>query len=179
MSESGWRTATAADAEACAAIYAPYVETTVISFEVDPPDAAEMRHRIEATLPHYPWLVWQRDGTVLGYAYAGAHRTRAAYRWSVDTAIYLRQDIRGQGIGRQLYTALLQRLAAQGYVNAYAGVTLPNAASVGLHEALGYTPVGVYRQVGYKLGRWHDVGWWQRELNPHATAPAEPRPPFA
>jgi L-amino acid N-acyltransferase YncA len=170
------RLATPADAAQLAAIYAPIVRDTIISFEFVPPDEAELHQRVQQTLAQLPWLVAERDDAILGYAYASSHRTRAAYQWSVDVSVYVGATMRGQGIGRALYTALFQILRLQGFYNAYAGVTLPNAASVGLHEALGFRPVGVYRNVGYKMGAWHDVGWWQLALQPHQPAPEPPRP---
>ncbi len=155
------RLATKDDAAEIAAIYRPVVAFTPISFETEPPDAREIEHRIQDTLPAYPWLVCDADGRVAGYAYATRHRTRAAYQWSVDTSVYVHQDWRRCGIGQALYTSLFRVLAAQGYFNAYAGITLPNAESVGLHESVGFQSVGVYRKVGYKFRVWHDVGWWQ------------------
>lgn len=133
-----------------------------------------MRARIERTLPAYPWLVYERQGEVLGYAYGSRHAERAAYRWSADVSVYVRDDARRMGIGRALYSALLPLLCELGYHQAFAGITLPNAASVGLHQALGFTPVGMFRNVGYKLGTWHDVGWWQMALRDGAPA-GEPR----
>ncbi len=161
------------DAEQVAAIYAPIVSDTAISFEVEPPSADLMRQRIVETLPHWPWLVCAADGAVLGYAYAARHRVRAAYGWSVDVSVYIHERHRRSGVGGGLYRSLLEILRRQGFYNAYAGITLPNAASVGLHEAMGFEPVGVYRHVGYKLGAWHDVGWWQLSLRSRA-APAGP-----
>lgn len=169
------RPAEAADAEAVAAIYAPIVATTAISFEIEPPDAAEMRRRIETTQPSTPWLVCAQGPTLLGYAYAGAHRARAAYRWSVDVSAYVHESARRRGVASALYAALLELLALQGYQRAYAGITLPNAASVALHERAGFEAVGVYRGVGYKLGTWHDVGWWGRPLGASPDVPDEPR----
>ena len=125
-----------------------------------------MRGRLAKVLEPYPWLVCEDGGEVLGYVYATQHRERAAYRWSVDTSVYVRQGRQRRGVGRALYTSLLAVLPLQGYVNAYAGATLPNPASVGLHEAMGFQPVGVYRQVGFKYGAWHDVAWFQRPLQP-------------
>jgi L-amino acid N-acyltransferase YncA len=170
------RLARADDAAGVQAIYAPVVRDTAISFEIDPPGVAEMRRRVEDTLPRLPWLVCERDGDLLGFAYAAAHRTRAAYRWSVDVSVYVAGDARGAGVGRGLYVPLLALLATQGFTSAHAGITLPNPASVGLHEALGFTPVGVYRAVGFKLGAWHDVGWWQRRLRQPEVPPAAPTP---
>jgi L-amino acid N-acyltransferase YncA len=170
------RMAEAGDAPALAAIYAPHVETLHTSFEDVAPDATAMAARVTALRPLLPWLVVERDGRVIGYAYASRHRERAGYQWSVDVAIYLRDDARGQGLGRQLYQALLAILCRQGYVNAYAGIALPNPASVALHETLGFTSVGVYREVGHKHGAWHDVGWWQLALQPRPQTPLPPRP---
>jgi phosphinothricin acetyltransferase len=164
--------ATADDAPAIAAIYRPIVESTAISFETVAPDAVEMRRRIEHVLGSYPWLVCERDGVIAGYVYASRHRERAAYGWSVDTSVYVDDRFRRRGIGHALYLSLFPVLSAQGYANAFAGITLPSPASVGLHERLGFTPVGVYRRVGHKLGAWHDVGWWQRSLQRPDEEPA-------
>jgi L-amino acid N-acyltransferase YncA len=166
------------DAAPCAAIYAPYVQDTAISFEEDVPDEAEMARRIERITLTHPWLVAQDGGEIIGFAYGTEHRARPAYRWAADVTVYVKGDRHRQGIGRALYEALLRLLAEQGLHVACAGITLPNRASVGVHEALGFEPVGVYRRIGYKLGGWHDVGWWQRELLPvGAAAPARPGPP--
>jgi L-amino acid N-acyltransferase YncA len=168
------RLATGRDAEQIAAIYAPNVTDTVISFEFEPPTADEMRRRIEATLERCPWLVCERQGRVLGYAYADAHGSRAAYQWSVNVSVYVHEDARRTGVGRALYASLFAALGLQGFYNAYAGATLPNPASVGLHESVGFRPVGVYRGVGYKLGSWHDVMWWHLPLRERV---ADPDPP--
>src|SRR6516162_9535624 len=157
------RLATPHDAEAVQTIYAPYCHTP-ISFETEPPGVEEVGRRLAKVLGQYPWLLSEDRGQVLGYAYATQHRERAAYRWSVDTSVYVRQGQQRRGVGRALYTSLLALLPLQGYVNAYAGVTLPNPASVGLHLAMGFAAVGVYRQVGFKFGAWHDVAWFQRPL---------------
>jgi phosphinothricin acetyltransferase len=172
------RVARADDAAAIAAIYAPIVRDTVISFETEPPSAAEMRERMAAVLARLPWLVSEdAAGQVDGYAYAGRHRDKAAYQWSVDTTIYLREDARDRGLGKRLYVALFERLAGLGYYRAFAGIALPNAASVALHESVGFTTIGVYRQVGFKFGAWRDVGWWQRSLRePEAPSPTLPFP---
>ena len=171
------RLAEAADAPAIAAIYAGYVRDTVITFEIEPaPDAAEFGRRLANVGLRWPWLVAEAAGQVLGYAYAGEHRSRAAYRWDVDAGIYLDPAAHRRGLGRRLYTALFALLRLQGYYNAYAGITLPNAASVGLHEAVGFAPVGIYREVGYKHGAWHDVGWWGLRLQPLPPQPGEPVP---
>jgi L-amino acid N-acyltransferase YncA len=158
------RSATVEDAPAIRAIYAPVVATTAISFEDIPPSAAEIALRIADTLAGYPYLVATRDGSVVGYAYAGPHRERSAYRFSTDVTVYVAREAHRTGVGRALYGALLPELARRGFHAAFAGIALPNAASVALHEAVGFTKVGVYREVGFKFGRWHDVGWWQRLL---------------
>ena len=168
------RLATADDGEAVAAIYRPVVADTAISFETTLPDRHEMTRRIAETLPSYPWLVCDVDGRTAGYAYASRHRVRGAYQWSVDTSVYIGEDHRRRNIGRGLYTSLFAILAAQGYFNAFAGIALPNPASVALHEAMGFEPIGVYRRVGYKLDRWHDVGWWQLMLKQHEETPGVP-----
>jgi L-amino acid N-acyltransferase YncA len=169
------RLATAFDGEAVAAIYRPVVVETAISFETAPPDRDEMARRIDETLTSYPWLVCEIDGVAAGYAYATRHRVRGAYQWSVDTSVYIADVHRRRGVGRGLYTSLFAILAAQGYFNAFAGIALPNPGSVGLHEAMGFEPIGVYHRVGYKLGQWHDVGWWQLILKSHEAAPGAPR----
>ena len=167
------RVATLEDAPAIAAIYAPIVRETTISFELEAPSAEQMRARIEKTLQRLPWLVSiDGGGLVEGYVYASVHRDRPAYQWSVDVTAYVRADARRTGVGRRLYLALFDELRGLGYCQAFAGIALPNAASVGLHEALGFTPIGVYRNVGYKLGQWRDVGWWQKPLQ-------SPDPPSA
>ncbi|WP_231183595.1 arsinothricin resistance N-acetyltransferase ArsN1 family B [Haladaptatus sp. DYF46] len=170
------RLAEIADAAEIAAIYAPIVRETVISFETTPPDSEEIADRIRATLPTYPWLVCEQDGDLLGYAYAGSHRSREAYRWSVDVSVYVHFEYRRSGVGEGLYRALFSLLEAQGFYNAYAGIALPNAASVGLHESLGFEHVGTYEDVGYKNGAWRSVGWWQRTLQSHEKTPEPPRP---
>lgn len=168
----------ARDAAACAAIYAPHVEDNPISFEESAPDAAEMTARIQRIQRTHPWLVAERGGEVVGYAYACPHRQRTAYRWSVDVSVYVAAGHVGEGIGRALYTALFERLRAQRFRMAYAGITLPNAASVALHESLGFAQVGTMREVGWKLGAWRDVGWFQLELAPAGPErPPEPLPP--
>ncbi|GLZ87416.1 N-acetyltransferase [Metapseudomonas resinovorans] len=162
------------DAEAIQAIYAPVVADTTISFEEVPPSVEEMRRRITATLETYPYLVAVRDGQVLGYAYASQHRARNAYRWAVDVTVYIAETARRGGIGQRLYETLLPILARQGYSSAYAGITQPNAGSVGLHERMGFQHIGTFPQVGYKLGKWHDVGYWRLPLRELSTPPEEP-----
>jgi L-amino acid N-acyltransferase YncA len=168
------RDATAADADACAAIYAPYVTDTAITFEADPPTPADMAERIEAAARRHAWVVGEEKGRIVGYAYGAPVNTRAAYRWSCEVSVYVEVARRRSGAGRALYDALFQRLAERGYLMAVAGMTLPNDASVGLHRAMGFQPVGVYRRIGYKLGAWHDVAWTQRPLAPAPEPPPEP-----
>ena len=170
------RLAAPADAAAVAAIYAPFCLETAVSFETTPPDEGQMRERINTLTQRYPWLVAVSEtGDVLGYAYAGKHRERAAYRWSVDFTAYLAPEAKRRGIGTALYRALMKICQSLGYCRAFAGITLPNEASVRLHEKIGFRAIGVYRRVGFKLGRWHDVGWWSLDLLPKEDAPREPR----
>jgi phosphinothricin acetyltransferase len=171
------RLATTADAAACAAIYRPYVEKTAISFELEPPSTQEMANRIDSSLHTHAWFVLEQDGEVVGYAYGAPMNRRAAYRWSCEVSVYVARSHRGEGVGRALYEALFPRLAERGYLRAIAGMTLPNAGSEGLHRAMGFETVGVYRRIGFKLGSWHDVEWAQRSLLPAdpATEPPEPR----
>ncbi|MEN0129253.1 MAG: N-acetyltransferase family protein [Brevundimonas sp.] len=166
------RPATAADADACARIYAPFVVGTAVTFETEAPSPDEMARRIDAA---HDWLVALLDGEVVGYAYAGTFRARPAYRWTCEVSAYVAQGHEGAGIGRGLYESLLARLTARGFRTAVAGMTLPNDASAGLHRALGFEPVGTYREVGWKLGAWHDVHWVQRTLDTSEGEPHEPR----
>lgn len=159
-----------------AEIYRPAVLDRPTSFELEPPDATAMSERVTATLDSLPWLVAHEASRVVGYAYASQHRTRAAYQWSVDVSAYVHADAHRRGVGRALYEALFRVLVLQGYVNAYAGITLPNDASVSFHRSMGFTPVGVYHGVGYKLGSWHDVAWFERSLAPREPDPAFPVP---
>jgi phosphinothricin acetyltransferase len=196
QSRSQIRAVTVADAPAIQAIYAPYVTDTIISFETTPPSVDEIAARIQKVTSKYPWLVYIVDeivdepteGTALsqnggqphtqqviaGYVYASTHHERAAYQWSVDVSVYINPKYHRRNIGRGLYTALFELLRAQGFVNAYAGISLPNAGSVGIHEAMGFEPVGVFDKVGYKFGGWHDVGYWALRLREPS---AEPSPP--
>ena len=168
------------DAGALLAIYAPIVLDTPISFELDPPSEAEFRQRITQVLEAKPWLVCEAQGQVMGYAYATTFRTRPAYQWSVETSAYVHADHRGKGVGRALYTSLLGLLELQGYRRVLAGITLPNPASVALHESVGFRAVGVYRKVGYKFGAWHDVGWWQlSDLAAGAASDEAPSQPLS
>jgi phosphinothricin acetyltransferase len=168
------RLVTKQDAEKILKIYKPIVENSAISFELTPPTLVDMQQRINDLSSHFPWLVGEAEQMLLGYAYASPHRSRAAYQWSVDVSAYVHPQGRRSGIGRVLYETLFKILALQGFYNAYAGIALPNPASVGFHEALGFQKVGVYQQVGYKLGEWHDVGWWELTLQARITNPAPP-----
>ncbi len=170
------RYATPDDAPAIQAIYAPYVENTTISFELEPPDVDEMRQRITKTLVTHPWLVYvSPSGELCGYAYATKNRDRLAYQWSVDVSVYVASSGHRQGIGRALYTALFDILRVQGFYNAFAGIALPNDASIGVHRAFGFQPAGVLPMVGYKLGQWRDVSWYSLTLQPYADDPVPPR----
>lgn len=166
----------ARDAAACAAIYAPHVEGSAVSFDERAPDAPEMAARIEHAQTGHAWLVAEREGEVVGYAAATAFRGRPAYRWSATVSVYIGEGARGQGVGRALYLALFERLRERGFRMACAGITLPNEASEALHERLGFELVGVNREIGWKDGAWRDVGWYQLELAPAGEGPpAEPR----
>jgi phosphinothricin acetyltransferase len=165
------------DGEGCAAVYAPYVRDHVASFEEVAPDGAEMARRIAETTRTHPWLVLERDGRVVGFAYGCPHRARRAYRWAAEVSVYVDAAEHGSGAGRALYAPLLELLRRQGLYRVCAGITLPNPRSVALHEAFGFTPVGVYRSIGYKAGAWHDVGWWELALRPADDAPSEPLGP--
>ena len=166
------RPATEADGAACAAVYAPYVTDTAVSFETEPPSAAEMAQRIAAA---HAWLVLEDEGQIVGYAYAGTFHPRAAYRWACETSVYLAPGHARRGGGRALYDVLLPHLIERGFRVAIAGMTLPNDGSVGLHRALGFEPVGTYKRIGYKHGAWHDVAWTQRVLAAGDDPPSEPR----
>ncbi|HEV2816920.1 MAG TPA: GNAT family N-acetyltransferase [Allosphingosinicella sp.] len=171
------RRATAADAAGIASIYAPYVTASIVSFETEAPDEAEMRARIESGADLYPWLAaGEGDGPPLGYAYACPFRPRPAYRFTVETSVYVADGAHRRGIGTLLYRALLPVLEAQGFAQAIAAITLPNEASVRLHEALGFAQVGTYEKVGFKFREWRSVGLWQRALAPLSTRPEEPKP---
>jgi phosphinothricin acetyltransferase len=166
----------ARDAAACAAIYAPHVEGSAVSFEERAPDAAEMAARIGRYGASHAWLVAEQEGEVVAYAYATAFNERPAYRWSTSVSVYVAAESRGRGVGRALYEALFERLRKRGFHMACAGITLPNEASVALHESLGFEQSGLNRQIGWKHGAWRDVGWWQLELTPAPKgSPPEPR----
>jgi L-amino acid N-acyltransferase YncA len=162
------------DAQRIAEIYAPAVVDRVTSFELVAPSAEEMGSRVTRVLAHYPWLVCELDGKVIGYAYASTHNERAAYRWSVDVAVYVGGEVHRRGVGTALYASLFDVLALQRIRNVYAGITLPNAASEGMHSRAGFRLVGTYHHVGYKFGAWHDVAWFERAILPAVANPPEP-----
>ncbi|HYE46379.1 MAG TPA: arsinothricin resistance N-acetyltransferase ArsN1 family B [Caulobacter sp.] len=167
--------ASEADAEAIAAIYAPYVVGTAISFEETAPTSDEMARRIASTLPTFPFLVFEEAGAVLGYCYGAAHGARPAYRWACNVSVYVAQAAQQRGVGRALYSALFELLDRQGFHALFAGIALPNAGSVALHEAMGFEHLGTYHKVGFKLGAWRDVGYWRRGLREGLPA-ADPIP---
>jgi L-amino acid N-acyltransferase YncA len=158
------RSVAVSDAEAIREIYAPFVSEDATSFEILVPNVDEVERRIQMQRDRYPWLVFERDARVLGYAYASAHRSRPACQWCVEVSVYVDSQAHRRGVGRALYEALFELLRRQGFVNAYAGITLPNAASIGLHESLGFVSVGIFRRIGFKFDRWHDVAWLHLRL---------------
>lgn len=168
------RLATPADAGGCLGIYTPIVASTATSFEVDIPTEAAFAERLRVIGERFPWLVAEADGALAGYAYAGPHRDRVAYQWCTEVSAYVAPRRQRSGVGRALYHCLFAALRHQGFCNAYAGITLPNEASVAFHEAAGFTPIGCYPRIGYKLGLWHDVAWWGLRLQ---EPPEPPRPP--
>lgn len=169
------RPVVAEDAAAIATLYAPYVRDTAISFEIEPPDTTEMARRIARVSARYPWIVAEMDGALAGYAYATELYERAAYRWVAESTIYLAPEMHGRGLGKALYGALLNDLRERGFLAAVGKVTLPNGPSVRLHEKMGFSQVGQLRAVGFKQGRWHDVGLYQAELAGRPDRPAEPQ----
>jgi phosphinothricin acetyltransferase len=170
------RLAGPADAPACREIYAPFVRDTAITFETELPSEAAFADRLVETRGERPWLVCEDDGRILGYAYASRHRSRDAYRWAVESSVYVAEDARRRGVGRGLYESLFAVLEHQGYRTVYAGITVPNPPSTALHEALGFERVGTYEDVGYKHGEWHDVAWWGRSLRDDEGPPSTPTP---
>lgn len=171
------RAADETDAGAIAGIYAPIVEETHVSFETDPPSATEMAGRIRDATERFPWLVCEHEGAVVGYAYAGVHKERPAYRWSVDASVYVAEEHRRSGVARALYESLLSILHEQGFYTVYAVIALPNPSSVAFHESLGFERVALYEDAGYKRGDWHDVGHWERSIRSPRAEASPPSPP--
>lgn len=165
------------DARRILEIYSPYCLNTVISFEENAPSLEEMTSRIETVGSFYPWLVAIKDDILVGYAYAGPHRKREAYQWSTETSIYMDENHRGKGIGQKLYEELFDILARQGFINGYAGITMPNKASVAFHRSQGFNQIGVYEKIGFKMGEWLDVSWWHRTIAPYPIE--KPNPPIS
>jgi phosphinothricin acetyltransferase len=170
------RLAAPKDAAAMLAIYAPYIADTTITLEAEVLTTVEFAERVRKLEGLLPWLVATNEGQVIGYAYAIRHRERSAYQWSVEASVYVQAAYHGIGVARQLYTRLFDLLRQQGYVNVYAGVVQPNSPSESFHLALGFEPVGTYQHVGYKFGKWHDVLWLAKQLQPPPAAPAPPIP---
>jgi L-amino acid N-acyltransferase YncA len=164
------RAASLSDAPALLAIYGPFVESTAVSFESVPPSSDEFASRISKALAGWQWLIAEHEGRCIGYAYGSAHREREAYRWSVEVSAYVHPAHQRLGIGRALYSQLLEDLKRRGFCNAYAGIALPNDGSIALHVSAGFTPIGVFKAVGRKFGAWHDVAWYQRALRSEPTS---------
>jgi len=169
------RTATPDDSESILKIYAPYIEKTSYTFETEVPTVDSFKERISSYLKNWPWLVCELDGVIAGYAYGTRHRERVAYQWSIESSVYVHDDCQRMGVARALYTALINILKLQGFRNLYAVINLPNDKSVSFHEKLGFEYFATYKNVGYKLGRWKNVGWWQLQLNEYSL---EPEPPM-
>jgi phosphinothricin acetyltransferase len=172
------RLATPADARQILDIYAPYIEDTSITFETEQPSVESFAERISSYLQNWPWLVCEKDGLITGYAYASRYRERVAYQWSVESSVYIHDDFLRAGIARVLYACLFDILQQQGYRNVYAVINLPNDRSVALHEKCGFVYFATYEQVGYKLGKWKNVGWWRKIINDFGDEP-DPPVPFA
>lgn len=166
------RLATLNDAREMLEIYRPFITESAVSFEYEVPSETEFQTRISNHLAFAPWYVYEVDGKIVGYAYASKHRERAAYRWAVESSIYLHPKFRRLGIGQKLYKKLFSELEQQGFHLVLAGITLPHPQSVHFHESLGFAPVGIYKRIGFKFGQWHDVGWWQKNLKPTTESPA-------
>lgn len=170
------RTATAADAAAILKIYTPFVLTTAISFETAVPLQKDMEGRIEKCLQKFPWMICEVDNSIAVYVYGSVHREREAYQWTCESSIYMDEEFRGKGLGILLYQTLFKLLKQQGFVNVYGGITLPNNASIKLHEKCGFVHFATYDNVGYKFGSWHKVGWWRLLLNEYHPKPSPPLP---
>lgn len=175
MSEYNIRHIKPEDAQAVLDIYAPYVEHTHISFEYEVPTLADFAQRIATITKDYTWLVCEHNGRIIGYAYGGQHRARTAYKWSVESAIYMAQDFCGKGAGKLLYQQLFELLKQQGYINVFAGMTLPNEKSEALHRSCGFQEIGIFKNIGYKNNQWHDVKWMQLTIGEHGSGVKVPR----
>ena len=170
------RLATSNDAQNVLDIYSPYCLKSPSTFELQPPELEEIRNRIEKTLTRFPYLIFEEDGQTIAYAYAGQHMERAAYRFSANVSVYVKDGHQGTGKGKALYSVLLPLLRKQGFCNAFAGITVPNPGSEALHKSMGFVQTGLYKNIGYKFEKWHDVSWWQLTLRPHLNLPDEPTP---
>ena len=168
------RVATKADAQGMLEIYAPFILNSGITQETEVPSVEEFQMRILSGLEERPWLVCELADQIAGYAYAGKHRERKGYQWCTEPSVYISEKFYQRGIANALYTALFDILKIQGYVNAYAVITLPNEKSIGFHKKFGFDYLTTYPKIGYKLGQWHDVGWMQYEINPHKQEPPDP-----
>jgi L-amino acid N-acyltransferase YncA len=168
------RLATIHDAPAIREIYSPNILKAAISFETEVPSIEEIENRVETILQKYPWIVCEVDGKIAGYVYASKHRDREAYQWSCECSIYMHNDFKGKGIGKELYQLLFEILKLQGFGNVYAGITLPNNGSVSIHESCGFKHLATYENIGYKFGNWHSVGWWKLQINDYDLQPPPP-----
>jgi len=168
------RLATPADAAGILQIYAPYIENTSFTFETEVPSENAFAERINSYLVNWPWLVMEENGIIAGYAYASRYRERVAYQWSVECSVYVHEDFQQKGIAGKLYKTLFNILKKQGFRNVYAVINLPNEKSVAFHEKTGFTYFATYVQVGYKLGKWKNVGWWRLILNEFGDEPVAP-----
>ncbi|MCC7528819.1 MAG: N-acetyltransferase [Candidatus Melainabacteria bacterium] len=170
------RLATSNDAQSVLDIYAPYCLKSPATFEIQPPDVGEIRNRIDKTLTRFPYLIFEENQDPVAFAYAGQYMERAAYRFSAAVSVYVKEGFHGTGKGKALYGVLIPLLKKQGFCNAFAGITMPNPGSEALHKALGFVQTGLYKNVGYKFEKWHDVSWWQLPLSPMLETPDEPTP---
>ena len=168
------RVATKDDAAGMLEIYTPFILNSGITQEVELPSVEDFQQRIISNLAERPWLVCEINNEIAGYAYAGKHRDRKGYQWCTEPSVYISEKYYGFGVANTLYTALFEILKIQGYVNAYAVITLPNERSIAFHKKFGFEYLTTYKKIGYKLGQWHDVGWMQYEINPHKEEPADP-----
>ena len=168
------RLVTTNDAAGILSIYAPYILNTSFTFETEIPSEKDFQERVSDYLINWPWLVCEIDGVIAGYAYGAKYRERTAYQWCVESSIYIHDDFQKQNIGKALYEALIEILKHQGYRNVYAVINLPNDKSVRFHESCGFTYFATYEKVGYKLGKWKNVGWWLLVVNEFGLEPEAP-----